>query len=120
MASELTMTERVKEIRERQKVAHKCRNLDTSIGTVATQYARDVGFLLNTVERLLAGQTNQLLLLNELAWNVHCGKYHQWKTIEQCTQEPCFKFKKVVAEAEAALGEGTEEPVPLVDREARR
>ena len=31
--------------------------------------------------------------LREAMWIVHCGQFHQWKTVEQCTDKPLRKVE---------------------------
>lgn len=38
-----------------------------------------------------------VLLLKDRQWRVHCGQYHQWRTVEQCDDKSCMEFKALIA-----------------------
>ncbi len=39
-------------------------------------------------------------LLRNAQWNVHCGQFHQWKTLELCHNEECVKVLAAIRSLE--------------------
>jgi hypothetical protein len=48
------------------------------------------------IDRLKSELEQAHTLLRKAQWLVHCGQYHQWNTMENCTEKDCKAVVKTL------------------------
>jgi endonuclease I len=70
-----------------------------AVAEATKQFKHDLAEMAADNIRLRAENKPLVEALKEAQFTIHCGQYHQWKNVDDCTDKTCVKYREIIAAA---------------------